>query len=84
MSKKFYLMIGAVVLIALMSLVPFIGAQDDNVDIYGRALPEDAAPYEMQIMQNLCDSQRTEFALSSAVSVYSRTCSQNIFDKFSD
>lgn len=65
-------------------LVPFVGAQDANVDIYGRELPEDAAPYEMQTMRNLCNSARTEISLASAVSVYSRICDQNAFDKFAD
>jgi peptide/nickel transport system substrate-binding protein/oligopeptide transport system substrate-binding protein len=65
--------------------VPMIGAQDANQDIYGRALPEDAAPYEMQVWTQLCDSTRQETSLSSAVSVYQRICGDaQVFDKFGD
>jgi len=64
--------------------ISFIGAQDANVDIYGRELPEDAAPYDMQISQNLCNSARQEVTLSSVVSVYSRICDQNSVDQWSD
>lgn len=67
----------------VLAIVPLY-AQDDNVDVYGRTLPEDAAPYEMQIMQELCNSTRTEITLASAVSVYQRICDQNGFDKFGD
>ncbi|MBC7810280.1 MAG: peptide ABC transporter substrate-binding protein, partial [Burkholderiales bacterium] len=74
--------------ILALTLVPLtisiVGAQDDNVDVYGRPLPEDAAPYEMQTWQNLCNSARTETSLASAVSVYQRICDQNAFDKFGD
>lgn len=79
------LLMGCIVILAILALgIPMIGAQDDNVDVYGRTLPEDAAPYDMQVMQNLCNSSRTEVSLSSAVSVYSRICDMNAFDKFSD
>lgn len=60
------------------------GAQEDRVDVYGRTLPEDAAPYSMQIWRDLCDATRTEIALSSVVSVYQRICSLSAFDQFSD
>lgn len=84
MSKR-YLSIMVLLMFALfIGAISFIGAQDDNVDVYGRELPEDAAPYEMQTMRNLCNSARTEISLASAVSVYSRICDQNAFDKFSD
>jgi ABC-type oligopeptide transport system substrate-binding subunit len=59
-------------------------AQDDNVDVYGRTLPEDAAPYEMQVWTELCDATRTEISISSVVSVYQRICGLHGFDKFSD
>jgi peptide/nickel transport system substrate-binding protein/oligopeptide transport system substrate-binding protein len=59
-------------------------AQEDNVDVYGRTLPEDAAPYEMQTWRGLCNAQRTEIALSSVVSVYQRICDLFGFDQFSD
>ncbi len=58
------------------------GAQEDNVDIYGRPLPEDAAPYEMQVEQELCNAKRTETTFSAVESVYQRICL--ISDLFSD
>ena len=71
--------------LALAVALPGIGgAQEDRVDVYGRTLPEDAAPYSMQIWQDLCDSTRSEIALSSVVSVYQRICSLSAFDQFSD
>lgn len=63
---------------------PAAVAQEANVDVYGRELPADAAPYEMQIYRNLCDSSRQEISLSSIVAVYSRICTTGAFDKFSD
>jgi len=84
MSKRSILLVVSLVFALLISAVPFTFAQDSNVDVYGRELPEDAAPYEMQVMRNLCNSNRTEVSLSSAVTVYSRICDQNAFDKFSD
>lgn len=77
-----------VMLLFVLSLfvltVPLVVAQDANVDVYGRELPADAAPYEMQIYRNLCDSARQETSLSSIVTVYSRICDTGAFDKFSD
>jgi peptide/nickel transport system substrate-binding protein/oligopeptide transport system substrate-binding protein len=64
--------------------LPIAGAQE-NVDIYGRALPADAAPYEMQTWRTICDSSRTEVSLSSVVTVYQRICGDtNLFDLFGD
>jgi ABC-type transport system substrate-binding protein len=64
--------------------VPMAGAQE-NVDVFGRALPENAAPYEQQVWTELCDSTRTETSLSSVVSVYQRICGgAPLFDQFSD
>ena len=79
-------MISFIVLAALLlaAMVPLLSAQDENVDIYGRPLPEDAAPYEMQVWQDLCNANRQEISFSSAVSVYSRICDQSAFDKFGD
>ncbi len=69
----------------LVFLVPFAGAQDANKDVYGRDLPEDAAPYDMQTWAALCDSTRTETSVSSVVSVYQRICGDtNIFDLLGD
>ena len=59
-------------------------AQEDNVDVYGRTLPEDAAPYQMQTWRGLCNASRTEIALSSVISVYQRICDLFGFDQFSD
>ena len=84
MSKRYLSLIVLVMFALFVGAIGFIGAQDANVDIYGRELPEDAAPYDLQIVQHLCDSARTEISLSSVVSVYSRICSQNAFDQFSD
>ena len=73
MSRKYSLLILLVAVVALIASISLISAQG-NVDVYGRELPEDAAPYEMQVMRNLCNSTRTEVSLSSIVSVYSRIC----------
>ena len=81
MSRK-YLLLTLALLLALLSALP--GLAQDNMDIYGRELPADAAPYEMQVYRNLCDSARQETSLSSIVTVYSRICSTGAFDKFSD
>jgi len=64
----------------LTMLVPFVGAQDANKDVYGRDLPEDAAPYEMQTWSALCDSTRTETSTSSVVTVYQRICGDTNFN----
>jgi peptide/nickel transport system substrate-binding protein/oligopeptide transport system substrate-binding protein len=68
----------------LLTLVPAVSAQDDNKDVYGRALPADAAPYKDQTWRELCNASRKEVSLASAVSVYARICDQNGFDKFGD
>jgi len=69
----------------LTALALPLAAQDANVDVYGRPLPEDAAPYEQQIWTQLCDSTRTETSLSSPVTVYQRICGDaHMFDKFGD
>ncbi len=69
----------------LTALALPLAAQDANVDVYGRPLPEDAAPYEQQIWTQLCDSTRTETSLSSPVTVYQRICGDaQMFDKFGD
>ncbi|MBZ0280984.1 MAG: peptide ABC transporter substrate-binding protein [Anaerolineae bacterium] len=69
----------------LTALALPLAAQDANVDVYGRPLPEDAAPYEQQVWTQLCDSTRTETSLSSPVTVYQRICGDaHMFDKFGD
>lgn len=78
------LMLSVVLWVSIIA-VPMIGAQDANRDVYGRNLPEDAAPYEMQIWTQLCDSTRQEISLSSVVTVYQRICGDaHTFDKFGD
>jgi ABC-type transport system substrate-binding protein len=62
-------------------LAPIVGAQEDNVDVYGRELPEDAAPYDMQVMQGLCDANATHTSFMAVVTVYQRICGA---DQFSD
>lgn len=78
------LLVLSVMLLTAAFGTPFVGAQDANVDIYGRPLPEDAAPYDIQIWTELCNAARTEISLSSAVTVYQRICDLHIFDKFGD
>ncbi|MBW4437837.1 MAG: peptide ABC transporter substrate-binding protein [Pleurocapsa minor GSE-CHR-MK-17-07R] len=78
------LMALSTVLMLSMASLSAVAAQD-NADIYGRALPEDAAPYDQQIWTQLCDSTRTETSLMSAVTVYQRICGDtHMFDKFGD
>jgi ABC-type transport system substrate-binding protein len=79
------LFVASLVLWLAVVALPMAGAQDGNVDIYGRALPEDAAPYEMQTWRTICDSSRTETSISSVVTVYQRICGDtDLFDLFSD
>ncbi|MEP7290846.1 MAG: peptide ABC transporter substrate-binding protein [Chloroflexota bacterium] len=68
----------------LLVLIPALAAQNSSVDIYGRPLPADAAPYEMQVWQVLCDASRTEIGLMSVVTVTRRICDLNGADKLSD
>ena len=83
MARKSVLIILLLALALFAASMPAAIAQD-NVDVYGRELPADAAPYDMQVYRNLCDSARQETSLSSIVTVYSRICSTGAFDKFSD
>ncbi|MBX3086023.1 MAG: peptide ABC transporter substrate-binding protein [Anaerolineae bacterium] len=81
-----YLMLtlSALLLLAVVGL-PIAGAQGDNKDVYGRSLPENAAPYAQQTFQELCDSTRKEVSLSSVVTVYARICGDtHLFDQFGD
>lgn len=54
-------------------------AQDDMTDVYGRPLPEDAAPYSMQTWRVLCDPTATHITFSAVVSVYQRICGGDLF-----
>src|SRR5258708_15808850 len=60
---------------------PISRAQADNVDVYGRTLPKDAAPYKSQVWTELCDAKAKQTTLSAVVSVYQRIC---FSDQFSD
>jgi len=80
----------AVSFILLLALLVFAippgvsTAQAANVDVYGRELPKDAAPYKMQIWTDLCNAKRKETSLSSVVTVYARICDMSGFDQFGD
>jgi peptide/nickel transport system substrate-binding protein/oligopeptide transport system substrate-binding protein len=56
----------------------------ENVDIYGRPLPEDAAPYEMQIWTEMCRADSTQTAFMAATTVYQRICQPGASDLFGD
>jgi len=75
-KRTFSLAVFLVLLLALTIPVasPATTAQADNMDVYGRPLPKDAAPYSQQIWSVLCDSKRKETTLSASVSVYERIC----------
>jgi peptide/nickel transport system substrate-binding protein/oligopeptide transport system substrate-binding protein len=72
------------VLFLLSLVVPTLNAQGDNVDVYGRTLPQDAAPYEMQIWQEMCSSTATQTNFMAAVTVYQRICEPGTSDLFGD
>ncbi|MHB8627418.1 MAG: peptide ABC transporter substrate-binding protein [Aggregatilineales bacterium] len=77
MSRK--IIVSPLLVLLLLSLtvpavVPISLAQAANVDVYGRTLPADAAPYHQQVWTELCDSTSKQISLSSAVSVYQRIC----------
>lgn len=72
-------------LIASLALaVPVLFAQDANKDVYGRALPDDAAPYDQQMWQEMCPSDMKQTTISAVFSVYQRFCSDSIRDQLSD
>lgn len=75
------------VLTCLLSLpvgLSAVRAQADNVDVYGRKLPDDAAPYKQQVWTELCNAKAKELSLSSVITVYQRICGQDATDKFGD
>lgn len=71
MKNRLYLLV--VLAMLVLSVVPLVGAQD-NVDVYGRALPDDAAPYEQQIHTELCNPTSTQTNFNAMVTVYRRIC----------
>jgi oligopeptide transport system substrate-binding protein len=79
MSNKRVLFVFFVLLLALATVVPFIRAQDDMTDVYGRPLPEDAAPYSMQTYRSLCSPTAPNLTFSAVVSVYQRICLADMF-----
>jgi len=71
-------------LTCVLSFTMAAQAQTGLVDVYGRSLPADAAPYEFQVWQELCSSSRRETALMSSVSVYERICDLHGYDQLGD
>jgi peptide/nickel transport system substrate-binding protein/oligopeptide transport system substrate-binding protein len=61
-----------------------VSAQDTNVDVYGRELPADAAPYDMQVWTEMCRSDSTQTAFMAATTVYQRICQPGASDLFAD
>lgn len=84
MSRRNTLILLTFVLFVLTLSVPALSAQDSNVDIYGRTLPEDAAPYDQQIWQELCRADSAQTNFMAAVTVYQRICAPGASDLFSD
>lgn len=84
MSKKPQLLFLHLVVVLLLALVPLAQAQEPNVDVYGRTLPDDAAPYEMQIWSEMCRSDSTQTAFMAATTVYQRICQPGTSDLFAD
>ena len=84
MLRRNTIVILSLVLFVLSLAVSSLSAQEDNVDVYGRPLPEDAAPYEMQIWQEMCRTDATQTNFMAAVTVYQRICQPGTSDLFSD
>lgn len=80
-QNRFILLIAALLL--ALAIVPMLGAQgDDMVDVFGRPLPEDAAPYSLQTWRTMCNPSAVETTFSAVISVYQRLC--GLGDQFSD
>lgn len=86
MYRKLAIVFFTLSLVLLMAAValPLAGAQETNQDIYGRPLPEDAAPYEMQIWSEMCNAATTQSYFMAATTVYARICQPGTSDLFSD
>jgi peptide/nickel transport system substrate-binding protein/oligopeptide transport system substrate-binding protein len=76
----------SVVLIALSAMLilaavglPLAGAQDANKDVYGRDLPENAAPYDQQVYRELSSAAAKFTTFSAVVSVYTRFPGADLF-----
>ena len=70
--------LSAMLLLAAVGL-PLAGAQDANKDVYGRDLPENAAPYDQQIYRELASATDKAQSFSSVVTVYSRIAGTDFF-----
>ena len=79
MTKRRLLLLVALTALVL-SIVPLVSAQD-NVDVYGRELPADAAPYDQQVYTVLCNVTNVQTSFSAMATVYQRIC---LADEFSD
>ena len=84
MSRRSTLILFCTLLFLLSLAVPALNAQGDNTDVYGRALPDDAAPYDMQVWQEMCDSTNTQTNFMAAVTVYQRICQPGTSDLFAN
>lgn len=84
MARRTTLILFSAVFFLLSLAVSSLYAQDGNTDIYGRSLPEDAAPYEMQIWQEMCSNSATQTNFMAAVTVYQRICQPGTSDLFGD
>jgi len=52
---------------------------DPMATVSGAELPEDAAPYDDQVMRMACNNTRTETSFDFAVTVYQRYCLSDLF-----
>ncbi len=59
-------------------------ASAQNTTIYGVELPEDAVPYEEQVLRMPCDNTRNETTFDFATSVYQRICVNALDNLFQD
>lgn len=79
MLHKRTILLFVLLIAALAIAVPVLFAQDANKDVYGRALPDDAAPYDMQVWQELCDATANQITFTAVFSVYQRLCGADLF-----
>ena len=85
MLRKPTIMLFALLLLVFLPVISFVStAQDANVDIYGRQLPDGAAPYEQQVWQEFCRTDSKQTAFMAATTVYQRICQPGTSDLFAD
>ncbi len=58
---------------------PVEAADDSYTTIYGERLPDDAAPYEMQVYAEACDITANHITFDFQVAVYQRFCLPDLF-----